>query len=370
MNFEDIGTINKLLKEQKTGVSIRKRTGADRLVLRATLPPKQNSGSIAWSQQEISTGLRDNPVGRIEAYRRALKLSIDLVTQQFEWSDWLRPRAGRKEKAGEIIAKFAADYQREAELNDRTRWRLTWEKDYRAPFEKLDLDRPLNPQAMTKIVESYGRATRPRQRHARAYTALCKYVGIEAVFDAGTYGRKQMKDIEIPSDQEIIEAYHRVPERWRWSYGVMACYGLRPSEVVEVIGFSGDLLILGDGKTGAREVLPFPESWFTAWHLWQASFPLPVAGRSSPTSPEVVKERMGLAMSKAIRKSAGFPPKVLRKAAAIRMMTEGVPDTVAGKNLGHDPATLREHYQGYIDAKGMRAVMRRFSSVAQPVGCF
>lgn len=345
--MQTVTEINAQLKAQNAGVAVRR--SSKRLTLRATLPPKPGSHYVAPHQQDVSTGLFDNKTGRVEIHRRALKMSMDLATGRFDWGEWLRPRAARQEMLITVIERFAIDYRKKAERDGRTRWQITWRKDYLEPFEKLTATRPLDTTEMKRILDQYGATTKPRLRHARAYTALCRYVGLDIEFEAGTYGRKQAKPIVIPTDDAILVGYEKTPERYRWAYGVMAAYGLRPSEVEEVVGFDGCELILGDGKTGARRVLPWPSSWFVQWDLSRAFYPIP---KGIATNGSM--ERRMVAMAKVFNRYVGFAPKTLRKAMALRLMLGGVPDTIAGQVLGHNPATLREYYQSYLGADRMK----------------
>lgn len=352
--MHSVAEINAQLKAQNAGVAVR--NSSKRLALRATLPPKPGSHRTCPYQQDVSTGIRDNQPGRVEIHRRALKMSMDLATGRFDWAEWLRPRVARQEMLITVIDRFAIDYRQKAERDGRSRWQITWRKDYLEPFEKLTATRPLDTTEMKRIIDQYGATTKPRQRHARAYTALCRYVGLNVEFDAGTYGHKQAKPIAVPTDDEILLGYDKAPERYRWAYGVMAAYGLRPSEVEEVVGFDGYELILGDGKTGARRVLPWPSEWFDRWDLSRAFYPIPKGVATNGSM-----ERRLVAMAKVFSRDVGFAPKTLRKAMALRLMLGGVPDTIASQVLGHDPATLREYYQSYLGANRVRSAWEQWN---------
>ncbi|NBD34231.1 MAG: hypothetical protein GVY17_15000 [Cyanobacteria bacterium] len=58
-------------------------------------------------------------------------------------------------------------------------------------------------------------------------------------FDAkryrGNYSTKQVQPRDIPSDELIEQRYeHLTNPRWKWVFGLMACYGLRNHEVFHI----------------------------------------------------------------------------------------------------------------------------------------
>ena len=66
----------------------------------------------------------------------------------------------------------------------------------------------------------------------------------------------------MPSDSEIIEWVERAGEPYRWYFGMMATYGLRPHEIERCNQIGDGLIQVWDEtKTGFRTVIPVHEDW-------------------------------------------------------------------------------------------------------------
>jgi hypothetical protein len=83
---------NGRLVSANVGVRIEQR--GDRLLLRATLPPKPGSTGKGMHQQRLSIGVRANPAGLKEAELEARKIGVLLESGAFDWAPYLRTASG------------------------------------------------------------------------------------------------------------------------------------------------------------------------------------------------------------------------------------------------------------------------------------
>lgn len=212
-----------------------------RLYMQGTLPPRPGSGRVARYQQKIAVTavapwVQVNPAGVRRAEVEARKLSDALVTNRFDWLDYLP--AEEKPKlayvpASEWVEKFRADY---FERRSTTSQALTtWSSNYMEVFKRLPRDEELTAEVIKSLVLTTMPDSRTRQRYCLALKALAKYAGVEVIdLDRlrGEYSPRRVSPCQLPTDTQIRAWYDTLKHPgWRWVYGILSTYGLRPHEV-------------------------------------------------------------------------------------------------------------------------------------------
>ena len=351
---------NTRLKAGRTGVAIAAKRNT--LYLRAKLPPKPNSSKADWSHQWLALGaVRFTVAGIKRAEAEALRLSAAIALQQFRWPDWL-PKASPTVKA-KGVADWVADYERDY-FNRRQRnpkSETTWEKDYAVPYRRLvqvAAGRALTEQVLLDAIATYAPDSRSRQRACGAYQRLASAAGLDVTLKdyRGHYSPKAVNVRELPSDEAIVEAIAAIKnERWRYCMALMATYGLRDHEVFYV-----DLATLDeppgvctvlDGKTGWRQVWPYPGKWWEHFNLKAAKVPALTARRNSDYGVKVAQYFK--------RHSMPFLPYDLRHAWAARTAVAGLDPAIAARMMGHALTVHTTCYHQFISRASMQQAWER-----------
>jgi len=99
---------NGRLESASLGVRIKQR--GDRLLLRATLPPKPGSAGKGMHQQLLSIGVRANPAGLKEAELEARKIGVLLESSNFDWTPYLKTANSTPITCANWIDRFQQHY--------------------------------------------------------------------------------------------------------------------------------------------------------------------------------------------------------------------------------------------------------------------
>ena len=337
-----LSLINARLKADRVGVSVQER--GNRLALVATLPPRPGSTKDRPYQQRISLGIYASVAGLRQAERLARLLGVELAEQAFSWDAWSKINEEPKEvpTAGEWIDRFRAIQ----DLSDE-QWRHRfW---HSAGFKHLDLSQPLTPQALLEVVFKQQPNTATRRRYCSGLQRLANLaeVPVDLRAHAGSYGENAVTPKDIPEDDQIIDAIAAVSSpNWRYCFGLMAAYGLRPHEVffTELEDLE-DLTVarVTEGKTGGRyPVFSVPGDWVTRWP------------GTLPKTTINTHRGLGIASARAWRRYHPDLPwtlYALRHAYAIRCHLHVVPVAVAAQWMGHSPEIHLRTYQRWISEK-------------------
>jgi integrase len=223
----------------------------------------------------------------------------------------------------------------------------TYQKDYRDIYKKIPRDQPLTPELLKKVVESIPDDTRTRKRAAYALQHLATFIGwdINLTDLSGHYSPSHTQTRILPSDQAIAAFYPTIQnDKWRWVYGAIAVYGLRPHEAFFLrINPDGTANVTA-GKTGPRKIWPFLPEWFYEFQVSVKRLP-PVTTENRPY------ELIGRNTVKYLRTAAKCPFQIynLRHAWAVRTMALGLSDHLAAKQMGHSVQIHQRIYQHWID---------------------
>lgn len=340
--------VNGRLRASKVGVAVEKHPKADRLRLRATLPPKPDSLKQEPHQQRISLNLPANPAGLRQAEKEARLLGAQLATREFDWADWGCNPSGNVWTCDAAIEGLHAEYLAAGGNDD------TWNGDYFKALKKLPAEAPLTPEILETLVLSTRANSRTRVRACNAAQMLAKFAGVE--FDAkahrGNYSPSKVTPRELPDDATIAACRNNVQNpAWKWVYGMMATYGLRNHEVFHLdLEQFPRLRVLETTKTGEREVWPCYPEWAKEWELDRVLLPPVELNRSN--------QALGHSVTRYLSPLLPFQPYDLRHVWAIRTMAFGWPVELSARQMGHSVEVHTRTYQRWISSQQIESVYR------------
>ena len=351
--------VDRLIEKANAGLNRVKIIRRDRkLALRGSFPKKSGEGR-GNRQRVISLGVFANPDGVKVAIARAQRLESDLNLERFNWADW--------ERGGSEGERSAADWGREfAEIKKGTIKSSSFDTNYKVPLAALPADKPLSEDVLTALVLSRSLPNSwDRKNDCMVYGALCKFAGVEADFSQvkGNYTPRAVTLDSVPSDDEIEATWSAISSPgWRWVYGVLATYGLRPHEAFKIVDVraiaseTGKITVMEDSKTGQRDVWPLPDRWRTHFNLAERVLPgILIEGRNN----KELGERVSANLRSDKRRKIPHKPYALRHAYAIRTAVMGVPDSIAARWMGHSVAVHAQTYHAAINELHHETIWRR-----------
>ncbi|MGD1949742.1 MAG: hypothetical protein ACFB14_08860 [Leptolyngbyaceae cyanobacterium] len=230
-------------------------------------------------------------------------------------------------------------------MSDRT-WRNGW-LQY---FNTLDSSLPLTEALLIEAVLSKKPNTAQRKNICIKLQALAEFAGVNVDLTEyrGKYGRAAMKPRELPSDELISEwaTSNRITDTsWKRVFGLIAAFGLRPSEAF--LGYlrdDGQYQVV-EGKTGPRLVRPFYPEWVDQWDLWVESLPDIDIDKAKKNS------QLGNFAHGHLRRKYKVPFKLydLRHAYAVRVHNVfGLSEAVGASLMGHSVDVHLGTYQRWL----------------------
>lgn len=350
---------NGRLRAAKVGVVIEVK--GNRLYLRATLPPRPGSDKAQPHQQRLALGYHANPALLSRAESEARKVGALLDCKEFAWEPYLAPQALPQVAISDWIARFEQHYFERRARNPKTE--TTWKGDYWAVFRRLPLEQPLTGRLLTAAILETPPDTKTRKRFCMVLQALADFAGLDASFKAmaGTYSPKRVTPRDLPDDRTIAAWFGEIKnDAWRWAYGALAAYGLRPHEIFFLdthdLKADGYILSVLDGKTGARRVWPCYPEWIDFFDLRSPRIPA-VSGKTNSNLGERCDQYF---------RRAGMPFQLydLRHCWAIRSLEFGLDISLAAQQMGHSVQVHTDLYHHWIsDRQHQRAfealMMRR-----------
>lgn len=349
---------NARLKAASIGVAIALKRNT--LYLRGVLPPKPGSPYTKPTQQWVSLGkVYLNAAGVRRAEAEALKLGSELTLGSFDWSRWGATAATLDDKPKAIadwVKEFEAHYFTRRKRGPKTQ--TTWDKDYVIPYRRLPQLRQLTADVLIAAALTYAPDSRSRQRACMAYGRLAKFASIDVNMAQyrGSYTPAAVNPRDLPNDETIVAMIEAMDNpQWRFAIALMATYGLRDHEI-----FYADLGALQsppgvctvlEGKTGWRQVWPYPPDWWERFCRGHHHLPRLTAKRNSDYGTKVAQffKRRGLPMV----------PYDLRHAWAARTAVYGLDPAIAAKMMGHDLSVHTRVYHQFLSAASMQAAWLR-----------
>ncbi|MDV3351267.1 hypothetical protein QGP82_21365 [Leptothoe sp. LEGE 181152] len=363
MNFEKVDAAIEKANLVLRKVKIWRR--GEKLSLRGSLPKKKGEGS-GNKQRWLQLGIVANPEGVKVALARAQKAESDLMLKQWNWADW--------EDDGTVISNSAAVAGRRfGEEKQGTIKPQSYDANYREPLAALP-NKPLTEELIRSLVlsrhpaDSWG-----RKNDCMVYQALGKHSGLKVDLSdlRGRYKPKPVRSANVPSDKEIEQIWESLKSPgWRWVYGMLATYGLRPHEVFRIVDHkgigskTGKISIMDDSKTGGRDVWPLPDQWRHQFELKNVVLPkIRIEGRNN----QELGERISQNLCQQKVKKIPHTPYALRHAWAIRSAIMGIPDSIAARWMGHSIAVHSETYHAAIDQLQHESIWARANQLGNSI---
>ncbi|MEO0947800.1 MAG: site-specific integrase [Cyanobacteria bacterium J06641_5] len=344
----DLSKVNQTLKSQRVGVSVRQI--GQRLYLQATLPPKPNSGKDKPHQQRIALGIYANAAGIKRADAEARKLGGVMALGQFDWADYERDeQRERRQTVGHWVDKYEAEFY---ERRGRTAAaELNWRKDYLRALNRLNRKDILTVSLLRQIITATPANSCTRQKVTSVLVRFGKFAGLVDVEKLnslrGNYSARRVEPRDVPEDGKIIAQVDKIPDdRWRFAYGLLATYGLRPHELWhleldEMRSGNWTIRVGSNTKTGARKVWPYHAEWVDQFSLREGE--LPWVDRNLPN------RTLGSTPAKKFKEfGIPFPPYALRHAYAIRTIHLGIDVSIAAALMGHAPSVHTDVYAHWL----------------------
>ena len=322
-----VAKANERLKESKLKCSIQTR--GDLFYLVATLPLREGSGS---KQQKL-------PLGRItpqEAEAKAFLLGSQLRNNAFFWTDWdITAGASTTISCGEFRHRARLIYEQ------RYTGEGSWDSKWSYALKRLPADGvPCTSGILIATVENMRPKSASRRDQGYALATVAKTLKIEGHEDvlaaSKGYGRADVVPRDLPNDEQILENFERIQgPHFKWMFGVVALFGLRPHEAATVeFDDDGFAEIDERTKTGFHVTPANPSKWVEIFKPYDI------------IRPKHTSDKIGPACNNHCIRVCGveFPLYHLRHAYAIRCMEKSVPMDLAAGFMGHTP---KEHYRTY-----------------------
>ncbi|WP_242039680.1 integrase [Anabaena sphaerica] len=386
----ELKAINGRLRAARVSVSVRK--SGNSLQLRSTLPIKPgdiDKNGIGTKQYDISLGIPFSFDGLNTAEEEANELGKLIARKQFVWNDKYLGKTRFKAKfitIGELISEFEQNYfqtrKRTLKSNNTFNSYFYIAKTH-LPKDKLAID-----ANFIDAVKSCPSSDSVKNELIKVIRVLCKCSGLEVpeLSNLKIKAISQRKR-DIPTDAEIEQEYLKFEnyainrssklitredrnnwKLWRWIYGMLATYGLRPIEIfvnpdlnwwLSSENVMNTWRVNEECKTGAREALPLYPRWVETFNLktdTEAINLLKAKIKNKVTSREINSARHGT--DRWFRfVGVNFQPYDLRHAWAIRAHLMGIPIKAAADNLGHSVNMHTSIYQKWFSLENRKVAI-------------
>ena len=330
-------SVNARLKAGKVGVAIEQR--GNKLYLVATLPPKPDSGRSRPYQQRIALGFNATNAGFRQAEIEAKKLGVQLIEGTFRWD-----KPVNEYTVLDAISSFEKEYFGTRGVNEQTK---TTYRNYAHAFKLLPSNEIITVELMIQAIKTTEPNTRSRQLTARSMAMLAKHLELNLDISKlkGNYSLKSVNPKELPTDKEIQDSINLLSYYpYRWVYGMLATFGLRPHEVFhvdhETLLNKGICSVLR-GKTGEGLVWPLYPEWLDYFDLKNIAL---------PNTKAINNRDLGLLISRGFNRARiPFSPYALRHCWARRAIEMGLDSQLAAKQMRHSHHVHTTVYSAWID---------------------
>lgn len=374
----ELEKVNLRLKSAKAKVTIRESNGS--LQLRATLPIKpgdKDSNGTGRKQYNISLNIPSNLDGLKTAEEEAYELGKLIARKNFEWNDkYLGNEAIKKEfkTIGELLEQFEEEYFKTHKRTTKSEHTFFY---YFSRTKRFTNSK--NLATAENLISSIEQIDKEWAKYnaARAISAFCMTFKIE--IDLSKYSQMpENNSRNIPTDAEIADGIIKFEnylnnrgnqvnqnvqdswQLWRWTYGMLAVFGLRPRELFInpdidwwLSEENTDLTwkVHKNSKTGEREALPLHRQWVEDFDLRNPKYlemlGSAIAKKDNTNHAEItaLTQRVSWWFRKI---GLDFKPYDLRHAWAIRAHILGIPIKAAADNLGHSVQVHTQTYQRWF----------------------
>lgn len=268
----ELKAANQRLRAARSRVKLLERD--NHIHFRGTFPPKPHLHESKKPYQQIfSSGARATIAGLVYAERNAKKISLALEERTFNWNDWMSVPG---KEIGKLVDEYHAFRKKQSKLAPST-FRI----DYVQTSKKLPLDKKISTETLIEAITNKTKPdSRTRKRLAEYCRRLAEFAGLpendlnKISSLIGNYSAGKVNPRELPSDENISKTALRFKNtQFGWLMGIIATYGLRPSESFYLEKLEYPKLLVRSGKTGERIVYPLYPEWVSTWNLWEFNIP-------------------------------------------------------------------------------------------------
>lgn len=374
---EKLTNANADLKRNKTRVGIVQKGRG--LYLRATLPlkPGDSNKGKDTKQYDVTLKVSANLDGLKTAIEKAYRLGSELDRKMFLWSNWIDTSEKIEIQTGKYyydnLEKFYFTTHKRSITSEHTVSNYLDVIRRYLGFETVFDKKSLEAKIKTLPDWCVGLATTVAQvvikEFALGFQLEIKKPKVE------TNIRTIPDDTQIIKSFELFKTYaenrkHRSNNNgnwedsdiwilYRWCYGMLATYGLRPRELfvkpdidwwLSPENINHSWKVHRNTKTGYREVIPFIPDWVELFDLKNKEAITKLASKTQNQDLKTIQ-----ALRKSIARwfnvvGVNFQPYDLRHACAIRAhLVQGIPIKASADNLGHSVEQHTQTYQKWID---------------------
>ena len=290
----ELEQVNLRLKSAKTRVTIRESNGC--LQLRATLPIKPGDEDIRGTgkkQYNLSLNIPANLLGLKTAEEEAYELGKLIARKSFVWNDKYLGNEGIKKQLitiGELLVKFEDEYFKTHKRTTKSEHTFFY---YFSRIKRYtNTDDLANGQSLINAIDQIDKEW-AKYNAVRAISVFSQVFKIE--INLTNYAKvPESNSRNVPTDKDIVTGFYKFDEYlnnrgkqvnqdvkdswqlWRWTYGMLAVFGLRPRELFVnshihwwLSDENVDLTWKVDKncKTGEREALPLYKEWIDEFDL-------------------------------------------------------------------------------------------------------
>ncbi len=179
-----------------------------------------------------------------------------MARKEFDWQPYLYQKTPGLVSISECVEQYKVYFFNTGGSQ------TTWTGDYWKIFKRLPQDATLTVEVLEQVILSTPPNSKTRKRACMVIAALAKFAQLDYNPSrlAGNYSPKRAAIRDLPNDLAIAQWWYKITNPgWRWVYGMIATYGLRPHEVFrldleQIRNGSNIVSVLENTKTVARLV--------------------------------------------------------------------------------------------------------------------
>ncbi|WYL96204.1 MAG: integrase [Gloeotrichia echinulata IR180] len=388
----ELKAVNARLKAARVNVYVR--NSGNSLQLRTTLPIKPGDidrNGTGTKQYDISLSIPFNFDGLTTAEEEAYELGTLIARKQFQWTDKYLGKTRNKIKTktiGDWIVDFEQNYFQTRKRNLKSE--NTFNSYFYIAQTHLPKDKPAINASFIEAVQICPSSDSVKNELIKVIRVLCKCSGLEVPELSNLKIKPSAKrKRDIPTDVEIEQEYLKFeiyainrPSKlttredrnnwklWRWVYGMLSTYGLRPREIfvnpdidwwLSSENTMNTWRVNEECKTGEREALPL-------YPRWVESFNLKTDGEAIELLTAKIADKITSKQLNSARHGTDrwfrfveipFQPYDLRHAWAIRAHLMGIPIKAAADNLGHSVNMHTSIYQKWFSLENRKVAIEQ-----------
>jgi integrase len=309
-------------------------------------------GSPGTKQTKLTLQLDDTPANLRIADKRLRLIERQLANETFDWSEW-QPDDLRK--AGTTWQKAINLLYEKKVLLGRTK-QSTWDVSYMGLLKLIPRTQVVTTSGIQQALSRY-------ERHQYSYKLLYYLLKDIALLTTVPFPKVGIplygttRTIEVPNDDEIIDWVLSSEEPYRWYFGMVATYGLRPQETERCAQIDQNLIqVNADTKTGYRTVIPVHEEWVERFRLHQRS-ERPASTRDD-SRPDAISQWLN---KRRLAMGIEWRTYTLRHAYAARLWRSGGSELdimTAARLMGHSVKEHLDTYRTHIDPNQIAVTAR------------